>query len=220
MDGTSHEVAGAPAGKLRLLPPRVLAMALGLHELVPELALLSPLERLALIERCRPADIALGYLAYALPEREAVWWACQCVLHMASPARSDAQAWSDAEHRAVAAAQAWVRRPDEAARIAILPVMREAGGATPASYVARAVFTSRLEQPDGRHAAPSVWRAVRGAATMGGAPSSPDVASLSGVIECFRRSALDIAAGGGGTIAAGSNGTGGPGSVAWGRVAR
>ena len=64
-------------------------------------ALLDQLCRMDLVRE------AVRLLAYALPEREAVWWGCMCVAHAACP--------SAAERAALDAAEAWVRCPDEAA---------------------------------------------------------------------------------------------------------
>lgn len=66
----------------------------------------------ALLARLLELDLlteATRLLAYALPEREAIWWSCMCVRHaMPSPA--------GAEGAAVEAAEAWVRHPAAAAR--------------------------------------------------------------------------------------------------------
>jgi len=66
----------------------------------------------ALLARLRSLELlteAARLLAYALPEREAIWWSCMCVRHtMPSPA--------GAEGAAVEAAEAWVRQPGATAR--------------------------------------------------------------------------------------------------------
>lgn len=191
--GQAHVPTVAEDGKLRCLTASALRVRLSLHEHLAELEPMSPFARLALIERRRGAEDGLGYLAYALPEREAVWWGCMCVLH-ASQRQLPAAA-----QRAIEAAQAWVRRPSEAGRRDMLPLVREAGGSTPAAFVARAVFASRTGDPASLRAGFSVCRAVLEAAAAIGA--SARASELAG----FRASALDIAAGGAGWIEAGKD---------------
>jgi len=58
---------------------------------------------------------ALSLCAYLLPRREAVWWACQGVRAMGKPA-------GDRQAAALAAAEAWVREPEDDARRAALAV--------------------------------------------------------------------------------------------------
>ena len=55
---------------------------------------------------------AIVYIAYLLPRREAVWWGCQCVRAI-NGNRTD---------EALAAAEAWVRNPDESTRRAALTI--------------------------------------------------------------------------------------------------
>jgi hypothetical protein len=55
---------------------------------------------------------AVTYAAYLLPRREAVWWGCQCVRAL-GVGKGDA---------ALAAAEAWVRDPDEEPRRAALAI--------------------------------------------------------------------------------------------------
>lgn len=92
--------AGAIAGEMEL-PEEALAL-LGDGSMAPGafLAALMAAEHLA---------EAIEYLAFALPRREAVWWAAQCV--RACPlGEEDAP-----ERRAVRAAEAWVVKPSQAA---------------------------------------------------------------------------------------------------------
>jgi hypothetical protein len=56
---------------------------------------------------------AVSCCAYLLPRREAVWWACQCV-------RAAGAALIPNEKAALAAAEAWVRDPQEHLRRAAL----------------------------------------------------------------------------------------------------
>ena len=176
----------AADGKLRSLSPRALRTRLALGDLVAELVPLSPAGRLAPVERSGGLAAVLRYLAYALPEREAVWWACRCVEHAGTGA--------PAAKSVTEAAQNWVRRPQDADRLALLHAAREAGASTPAGFVGRAAYASLPTDPASLRAGLSVAEAVRLAA--GALPAAGQAAGLAR----FRASALDIAAGGAGWI--------------------
>ena len=78
---------------------------------------------------------AVRFVAYALPKREAVWWACLCarqVLGTAPPVQSVA----------LKAAEKWVADPNEDNRRAALPAAEAAEVGTPAGCTAMAVFFS------------------------------------------------------------------------------
>jgi hypothetical protein len=60
----------------------------------------------------RPAQ-AIPFIAHLLPRREAVWWARQCVGAILGPR---------AEDKALSAAEAWVRAPEEDNRRAALAI--------------------------------------------------------------------------------------------------
>jgi hypothetical protein len=72
---------------------------------------------------------AIRYLAFALPAREAVWWACLCV-QLAQPELPAAQ------QQALHAAARWVAEPTEAHRHAAEPL---AATSSAAGYAAKAV---------------------------------------------------------------------------------
>jgi hypothetical protein len=80
---------------------------------------------------------AVQFWANALPKREAVWWACQCVREGHGdevPARAAA---------ALAAAEKWVTEPTETHRRATEAAARDAGGMnTAAGFAAQAAFWS------------------------------------------------------------------------------
>ncbi len=57
---------------------------------------------------------ATQLLAYALPKREAVWWACMCVAHTAPPDLPEP------DRLARAAAEQWVRQPNDKNRRAAM----------------------------------------------------------------------------------------------------
>jgi hypothetical protein len=94
---------------------------------------------------------ATRFLAYGLPEREAVWWATLCV-------RSVPACWSDEiAKEALAAGEAWVKEPGESTR-------------NRASAIAK---RHKFELPT----APAAWVATAAAWTAGGQPAPDKTAS-------------------------------------------
>ncbi len=86
---------------------------------------------------------AVRVLAYGLPKREAVWWACQTVRALAGPGLGPpAQA-------ALKAAETWVADPSDDHRKACLAAGQAADFATPAGCAALAAYWS-----GGTHAPP------------------------------------------------------------------
>jgi hypothetical protein len=65
---------------------------------------LTPLGYVLALEENKHALDAVNFIAHGLPEREAVWWACQS-------AQMVAEKLNSAERSALAAAEAWVRNP-------------------------------------------------------------------------------------------------------------
>jgi len=82
----------------------------------------------------RIAAVRLG--AFALPRREAVWWASMCTAHTA-PAGQPA-----IEIRVRDAAEQWVRRQDDASRRMAMDLARQAGFNVPDAWVGVAAFWS------------------------------------------------------------------------------
>lgn len=79
---------------------------------------------------------AVAFLAYALPKREAVWWACLC-------ARDDLPEVVDPRHQAaLEAAEAWVYRPTDELRRAAMARAQETSFDAPAPWTAVAAFWS------------------------------------------------------------------------------
>ncbi|MYZ50332.1 DUF6931 family protein [Propylenella binzhouense] len=74
---------------------------------------------------------AITFAAYLLPRREAVWWAHQCL-------RQVPDALTAQDQEMLAAAEAWVREPEEALRRAALDRAMAASGKTPGVWVALA----------------------------------------------------------------------------------
>jgi hypothetical protein len=79
---------------------------------------------------------AIGFLAHALPTREAVWWACLCARKMPGGVTGEHAA------RALEAAEAWVKQPDEDNRRAAEVAAEAADMEGPASFAAMAAFMS------------------------------------------------------------------------------
>jgi hypothetical protein len=74
---------------------------------------------------------AITYAAYLLPRREAVWWGCHCM--KALMGRSD---------EALAAAEAWVREPEDASRRAALASWETRERRSPTPWLALAAAQS------------------------------------------------------------------------------
>jgi len=102
-----------------------------------------------LVER-RAFEHAIIFLAFALPGREAVWWAVLCAREVAGPEPPERDA------AALQAAVAWVRDPNEANRRAAGAASRGAGFGSPTGAVAEAAFLSggSVGPPDGPEVPP------------------------------------------------------------------
>lgn len=78
---------------------------------------------------------AIRVFAVAIPKREGVWWALQCV-------RSVPPLAADDHAPVLAAVEAWVKDPDDKKRRECFALAEKAGFATPAACAANAVFFS------------------------------------------------------------------------------
>jgi hypothetical protein len=97
---------------------------------------LTPAQYLETLMEQQKYPDAIRFLAYALPKREAVWWACGCVrgtLDATCP---------PAVQTALQAAEKWVVDPSDDNRRAAMPAAESAGLAEPAGCVAAACFWS------------------------------------------------------------------------------
>jgi Family of unknown function (DUF6931) len=115
---TAAEICGAvtlPPPALKLLDPQV-----------------SPADFLARLCEADMARDALGFLAHALPRREAVWWACQCI-------REAGLESDEAASAALLAAARWAADPSEENRRAANDAAERADS-TPQGFVALAAF--------------------------------------------------------------------------------
>ncbi|MET0312867.1 MAG: hypothetical protein ABW275_00585 [Hansschlegelia sp.] len=135
---------------------------------------------------------AMRLLAYALPEREAVWWSCMCVRHTATTL-------AEPENAAVEAAEDWVRGPGPRTRQEAAMAASAAGYAAPGSWSALGATWSHREQfmadlCGGRGAAMAVTRAA--------GRHRPDPEALAERFSRFFDSGVEIGNGGAGRLPA------------------
>jgi hypothetical protein len=140
---------------------------------------------------------AMRLIAHAMPKREAVWWACMC-----ARAVPDA-ALPEPDGVALTAAEAWVRKPDEANRRAAMAAAQKTAFRTPEAWAAVGAFWSGGSMsPEGQPDVPPADH-LTAVAIAGGVI----IASLRGHpvrapdrFARFLQSARDIAAGGAGRL--------------------
>lgn len=135
--------------------------------------------------------------AHALPKREAVWWACMC-----------ARATPDPKHtpnddKALDAAEAWVRRPDEAVRRAAMKAAEAAQFNSSEAWAAVGAFWSGGSMaPEGQIVVPPAEHltgsAVTGAVLLASVRVTPEKQAER--IARYLGSAQDIAVGGAGRL--------------------
>ena len=140
---------------------------------------------------------AVRLAAHALPKREAVWWACMCARAVPDPRVQEA------DLKALAAAEAWVRRPDEANRRAAMAAAQATRMQTPEVWAAVGAFWSGGSMaPEGQPVVPPADHltgvAVTGAVVLAAVRRQPERAEARFLR--FLDSARDIAAGGAGRI--------------------
>jgi hypothetical protein len=150
----------------------------------------NPGELLALLRERSLMEPSIALLSYALPEREAVWWACMCVEHTASVA------FPSEQQRALTVAQAWVWQPTEKRRYDAAAAAKGAGYVSAAAYAARAAFAARLDDAHSLRAGRRTETAIRLAATWDGTERTR------ARLRRFLVSGLEINAGGAGRLPA------------------
>ena len=91
----------------------------------------------ALLDAHFPVE-ALRFLAYALPPREAIWWAWAAATHAARLTGEDAT--PPAVSDALAAAERWIGSPDDASRRAAWAASEGAGLDSPSGCACAAAF--------------------------------------------------------------------------------
>ncbi|NCY24678.1 MAG: hypothetical protein EBX37_07385 [Alphaproteobacteria bacterium] len=141
---------------------------------------------------------AMRLIAHAMPKREVVWWGCMC----ARAAPNAALPQQDAE--ALAAAEAWVRKPDEQHRRAAMAAAQKTEFQSPEAWAAVAAFWSGgsvapegqpVVPPADHHTGHAIAGGVVIAALRGDPARAPDRFAR------FLLSARDIAGGGAGRLA-------------------
>jgi hypothetical protein len=105
--GTLSKITAKKAGE-------ICALAAAAGRTLPDPGDTSPAEYVKKLISVPSLDEAVQFMAFALPKREAVWWACLCArsqVHDSTPAAALA---------ALTAAEAWVYRPTDETRRAAM----------------------------------------------------------------------------------------------------
>ncbi len=118
---------------------------------------------------------AVRYMSFALPTREAIWWAWSCARRTLAP---DAPA---PVIDALAATERWIAQPSEDNRRPLLALADAAGAGTPAGAAALAVFFSggSITPPNVQPVPPPVGaaaQAIAGSVTLAAVSPPPDKA--------------------------------------------
>ena len=173
----------------------VLQLALAAGQTVPQVPGITPAAYLQQLTSKPAFNEAVQFLAFALPKREAVWWACMC-------ARADLKESAPAPVvAALAAAEAWVYRPTEENRRAAWERAKEGKFETPSVWAAVAAFWSgpSLAPPDLPAVPPAphlTGVAVSGAVTLAAVQTEAPLADEKR--QRYIKIAIDIANGGSG----------------------
>lgn len=175
-------LSGKGEGKLRPV-----AMPTPLALIVEPLHEGSSRDRLAALVDAGKLQAATALLAYALPVREAVWWAFVSV-------GSAMPALPNDEREALAAAEAWVRLPGEDTRQRCFRGAKRVTGTAPAA-VALGAFTACLSTQYSPLGNQWVQTALNRVLAING------IGDHDGILRCCIESGSDIAAGGAGRIA-------------------
>ena len=155
-------------------------------------------EAVARLERSGRLQEASRLVAHALPKREAVWWACMC-----ARAVPFAEATPD-DLAALEAAEAWVRRPEEAQRRAAMAAAEKSGFRSAEAWAAVGAFWSggSMAPPEAPAVPPGdhlTGVAVAGSVTLA-AVRGPRPQRAQERFARFLGSARDIAGGGAGRL--------------------
>ena len=191
MSQTSSKIAGRELAALR----PVVALPAAAAAAVNDCRLVT--EALDVLEAGGFLMEASRLLAYALPKREAVWWACMCAAHTAPPDLPEA------DRLAREAAEHWVRQQGDENRRA---AMRQAEATTleaPEGWAAIAVFWSGEtigpeDQPPVPPPPHMTGKAVAGTVYLAAVRSDPS--RLNTRLKRFLESGRNIAAGGPGRL--------------------
>lgn len=185
-----HQHTDGKGGKLRTLPAAIIHRLNLPAEHIPSIRT-TWADPVRVVAQLRSLDLPrqeAAYLAYALPEREAVWWGCMCVRHVATGAMPAEQ------RHALAVSEGWVRRPDAGGQQQALSAAKAAGFDPAAAFVARGAFRARIDTPLNTRTGRMIDNAVRRAATS----DRPETAMAR--LRRFVASGHEIAAGGAGWL--------------------
>jgi hypothetical protein len=150
--------------------------------------------RLVALERFNDAA---RLVAHALPRREAVWWACMCARAIPDPGGTPL------DEAALVAAEAWVRKPEEAQRRAAMKAAEAASFRSAEAWAAVGAFWSGGSMsPEGQPVVPPAEHltgvAVAGAVVLAAVRRRPERGPVR--LQRFVASAREIAAGGAGRL--------------------
>ena len=175
----------------------ICSLAAAAGRTLPDAGAASPADYLKRLVSAPALDDAVQFMAFALPKREAVWWACLC-------ARSQVQDGTPAPAlAALTAAEAWVYRPTEENRRAAMERAQATQFDSALVWAAVAAFWSggSLAPPDLPVVPPAPHLsgvAVSGAVTLAAVQTEPALAEQKR--KRYIEIAIDIANGGSGRI--------------------
>lgn len=140
---------------------------------------------------------AIKILALGLPKRESVWWACLCARYIHSPPTDEDNS------KALAAAESWVKSPNEERRLTCKEFGEKTKYKTPASWAATAAAWSHgsLAGPEDPVIEPPAHlyaHAVAGSITLAAVLANPVNPERS--FQHFLQQGLSLARGGNGKV--------------------
>jgi hypothetical protein len=190
--GTLNKISAKKAAE-------ICALAAAAGRTLPDPGDTSPAEYLKKLLSAPALDEAVQFMAFALPKREAVWWACVCVrtqVRESTPAPTLA---------ALTAAEAWVYRPADDTRRAAMERAQATQFDSALIWPAVAAFWSSgsLAPPNLPAVPPPLHLsgvAVCGAVTLAAVQTEPALAEQKR--QRYIEIAIDIANGGSGRIEA------------------
>jgi hypothetical protein len=176
--------------------------AAGGHQL-PPCDGLAPADFIGQLLESRDFEAAVKFMAFALPPREAVWWACVCArMELQEPVEG-------AVANALAAAETWVRKPTDEHRRAAMTCAQAANFDSPAAWAAVGAFWSggSMGPPDVPAVPPAphlLGVAIVGAVTLAAVQFQPELAGERR--ERYIAAAVNIANGGNGRVQSNEHG--------------
>lgn len=138
---------------------------------------------------------AINFMAYALPKREAVWWACLCARSCQSSESNPLEA------KAIELAEAWVYKPTQENCTPTFTAAEAIDFKTAAGWAAISAFwsgdnISPIKDNIVKPAADLTAKATSGSVMLAMAQDGPEL--INEKAQRFIRQAIDIAAGGDG----------------------